>query len=295
MGIPLRGRTARWPPAHCSPFIAIARAAARQLRHQTSAALNHPHISLCCRNEAWQQRPCFLQRDSFRSTILSCQTARTSRRFEESGPVRHALRLKFFQTFFWEKVMVEWKGIVGTAYTADEFDSYAHALRWSGWRPAFIVVHNTAVPTLAQRPNGFTKQHILNLEGFYRDQQHWKAGPHLFIDDRQIWVFTPLTMSGVHSPSYNKTALGFEMLGDYDRDEFNSGRGLRVQRNAVAAVATMSAVLGLDPDTMKVHKEDPLTTHACPGRTVVKNKFIEKVKELLAERHGGEHLDPVSS
>ncbi|QDF38174.1 peptidoglycan recognition family protein [Bradyrhizobium symbiodeficiens] len=191
--------------------------------------------------------------------------------------------------------MVEWKGIVGTAYTADEFDSYAHALRWSGWRPAFIVVHNTAVPTLAQRPNGFTKQHILNLEGFYRDQQHWKAGPHLFIDDRQIWVFTPLTMSGVHSPSYNKTALGFEMLGDYDRDEFNSGRGLRVQRNAVAAVATMSAVLGLDPDTMKVHKEDPLTTHACPGRTVVKNKFIEKVKELLAERHGGEHLDPVSS
>ena len=86
--------------------------------------------------------------------------------------------------------MPDWKGIVGNSYDANGFDSYCHALRWSAWRPSFIVLHNTAAPTLAQRPNGFTKQHILNLEGFYRDTQGWKAGPHLFIDDKQIWVFT---------------------------------------------------------------------------------------------------------
>jgi hypothetical protein len=200
-----------------------------------------------------------------------------------------------FTISFGRKIMLDWKGIVGIAYTPDEFDSYAHALTWTAWRPSFIVLHNTASPTLAQRPNGFTKQHILNLESFFRDKQKWKAGPHLFIDDKQIWAFTPMTMSGVHSPSWNKVSLGFEMLGDYDKDEFDSGRGLRVQKNAVAAVATMSAVLGLNPDSMKLHKEDHLTTHACPGKKVVKSKFIDKVKELLAERHGGEHLDPVSS
>jgi hypothetical protein len=102
--------------------------------------------------------------------------------------------------------MGEWKGIVGNSYSALEFDSYAHALHWTAWRPSFIVLHNTAVPTLAQRPNGFTKQHILNLEAYYRDQMQWKGGPHLFADDRQIWVFTPLTASGTHSPSWNKTA-----------------------------------------------------------------------------------------
>jgi hypothetical protein len=186
--------------------------------------------------------------------------------------------------------MGEWKGIVGNSYSALEFDSYAHALHWTAWRPSFIVLHNTAVPTLAQRPNGFTKQHILNLEAYYRDQMQWKGGPHLFADDRQIWVFTPLTVSGTHSPSWNKTALGVETLGDYDRDDFDTGRGLKVQKNAVAAIATLTAVLGIEPDTMKLHKEDPLTTHACPGKKVVKNRFIQAVKDLMEERHPGEHL-----
>ena len=152
--------------------------------------------------------------------------------------------------------MAGWKGIVGINFTADEFDSYCHALHWSSWRPSFIALHNTAVPSLAQRPNGFTKQHILNLEKFYRDQQGWKAGPHLFIDDKQIWVFTPLIVSGTHSPSWNKIALGVEMLGDFDKDEFDSGRGLKVQQNAIAAFATLSAILDSIP-----------TRYACTRRT----------------------------
>src|SRR5580704_5065529 len=191
--------------------------------------------------------------------------------------------------------MPNWKGIVGNSYSPDDFDSYCHALRWAAWRPSFIVLHNTASPTLAQRPNGFTKQHILNLEAYYRDTMHWSAGPHLFIDDRQIWVFTPLTLSGVHSPSWYKNSLGVEMLGDYDKDEFDSGRGLKVQKNAVAAIATLTAVLGLDPDSMKLHKEDPLTTHACPGKKVSKPKFIQAVKDLLVQRHGGEHLEAANA
>ena len=185
--------------------------------------------------------------------------------------------------------MPTWKGIIGTSLSADEFDNYCDGLHWTNWRPSFVVLHNTAAPSLAQRPNGLTKQHILNLEGFYRDTQHWSAGPHLFIDDKQIWLFTPLTTSGVHSPSWNNVELGFEMLGDYQTEPFDSGRGLNVQRNAVAAVATVSAVLGIDPDSMRLHKEDPRTTHACPGKNVSKAAFIQAVKDLMAARHGGEH------
>ena len=185
--------------------------------------------------------------------------------------------------------MANWKGIVGNSYSAEDFDTYCHTLQWTGWRPSFIALHNTAAPSLAQRPDGLTRQHISNLEGYYRDQQKWKSGPHLFIDDKQIWVFTPLTMSGTHSPSWNKTALGIEMLGDYDKEAFNSGRGQQVQKNAVAAIATLSAVLGLDPATMKLHKEDTATNHACPGKNVKKAEFIKAVKALMAGRHGGEH------
>ena len=174
-----------------------------------------------------------------------------------------------------------------------QFDTYCHELTWVAWRPSFIVLHNTATPSLAQRPNGLTEQHIRDLEAFYRDEQKWSAGPHLFVDDKQIWVFTPLTVSGVHSPSWNKIALGVEMLGDYETEEFNGGRGLQVRNNAVAALATLTAVLGLDPETMRIHREDPATTHACPGKNVRKLEIIQQVKDLLVQRHGGDHAPGV--
>jgi len=186
--------------------------------------------------------------------------------------------------------MANWKPIVGLSFNADQFDAYCHALQWNAWRPSFIVLHNTAAPSLQQRPNGFTLKHIKDLEVYYRDQQHWSAGPHLFIDDKKIWVFTPLTMSGIHSPSWNKLAIGIEMLGNYAVESFKSARGLAVRLNAVAAMATLCAVLGLDPATIRLHKEDPKTTHDCPGKNVKKPEVIAEVQTLIEKRHGGDHI-----
>lgn len=183
-----------------------------------------------------------------------------------------------------------WKGIVGLGFTESEFDSYCHSLSWPAWRPQFVVVHNTAVPSLEQRPNGFTEQHIKNLVSFYRDQQGWSAGPHLFVDDHKIWVFTPLNLSGVHSPSFNKIALGMELLGDYKTESFMDGRGMKVRRNAVAALASLHAVLGMDPGPLRLHKEDPRTTHDCPGKNVNKDELIVEVRTAMLERHRGEHV-----
>lgn len=153
-----------------------------------------------------------------------------------------------------------------------------------------MVLHNTYAPTLVQRPIGFTKQHLLNLENFFKGKG-WSAGPHLFIDDHKIHVFTPLTVSGVHSPSWNKQAIGVEMLGDYEKELFATGRGKFVRENTVAAIATLSAVLGIDPGTMRLHKEDKLTSHkTCPGKNVLKAEIIAEVKALMASRHPGDHL-----
>ncbi|MBC7920536.1 MAG: N-acetylmuramoyl-L-alanine amidase [Ferruginibacter sp.] len=191
--------------------------------------------------------------------------------------------------------MADWKGIVGKNFSPEAFDSYCHTLQWNAWRPSFMVLHNMGSPSLAQRPHGLTSQHMQNLVGFYRDEQKWKAGPHLFIDDSQIWVFTPLTVSGTHSPSWNKTALGIEMLGDYEREAFNTGRGLKVRKNTVAALATLCAILGIDSQTMRLHREDALTTHACPGKNVRKLEVIQDVQDLLIARHAGEHpIKPVA-
>ncbi|HEV2715317.1 MAG TPA: hypothetical protein VGU64_08645, partial [Terriglobales bacterium] len=56
------------------------------------------------------------------------------------------------------------------------------------------------------------------LERYYRDENHWSGGPHLFVADDLMWVFTPLNVPGVHSPSWNRVAWGVELVGDYDKE-----------------------------------------------------------------------------
>jgi GH24 family phage-related lysozyme (muramidase) len=178
--------------------------------------------------------------------------------------------------------MGKWQGIVGRSFTPEEFREYVAGLNWDDWGPEFIVLHNTEDPSLAKLPHGYTYQDILDLEKYYRDDCKWSAGPHLVVDDHQIWVFSDLRKPGVHANSWNSRAIGVEMLGDYRVEAFNSGRGLAVQKNAVAAVAILSAALGLDPDTIMLHREKGETKHYCPGDNVDKADFILQVKAYLA-------------
>ena len=129
------------------------------------------------------------------------------------------------------------------------------------------------------------EQRMRNLADFYQNVQKWSAGPHLFVADDLIWAFTPLTVAGVHSPSWNSIAWGVEMVGDYNTEPF----GNAVRDNVVSALTTLHAVLGLDPASLKLHKEDRKTTHDCPGRNVNKADIIARVQDALAARAQGEH------
>jgi hypothetical protein len=162
--------------------------------------------------------------------------------------------------------MPVWKGIIGKGFTAIDFSEYVKTVVFDTWRPQFIVLHNTAVPTFAQWHNVSGEQRMKNLESFYRDTQKWSAGPHVFVADDLIWVFTPLNTPGVHSPSWNAIAWGVEIVGDYSVEPLNPA----VQQNAISALATLHELMGLDPSTLRLHKEDPKTTHNCPGSGIVK-------------------------
>lgn len=173
---------------------------------------------------------------------------------------------------------MSWKGIVGKGFTPKLFAAYVDNLQWSSWRPKFLVLHNTAAPSLATRPDGFTAQHMRNLEGYYRDKQGWPSGPHLFIDDKLIWVFTDLRTAGTHSPSWNSTAIGIEMLGDFSHESFSSGRGKAVRQNTTWAMAKLSRKLNFRPDGWKFHYEDAKTTHGCPGKNArVRPELIKEI------------------
>ena len=110
---------------------------------------------------------------------------------------------------------VIWKGIVGKGFTAADFDAYAKTITFGAWRPQFVVLHNTAIPKLADWHSVPGEKRMLALEHYYRDIQKWSGGPHLFIADDLIWAFTPLNLQGVHAPSWNAISWGVELVGDY--------------------------------------------------------------------------------
>lgn len=182
-----------------------------------------------------------------------------------------------------------WKGIVGRNFTPGQFKQYVAGLLWGAWRPEFIVLHHTAVPSLAQRPNGFNHASMSGLERYYRNEMGWSAGPHLFVDDQPagIWVFTLLTTPGVHAKSFNSRSIGLEMLGNYNVEAFTSGRGALVRHNAAAATAILSEALDIDPDSMVGHRDEPSTTKTCPGNNVELEDFIRAVKDYLTAEPEG--------
>lgn len=180
-----------------------------------------------------------------------------------------------------------WKPIDGRGFKVADAVKHVQDLKFTSWRPSFITLHNTGAPNLAQWLAYPAAKRIKNLENYYKNEQGWSSGPHAFVAPDLIWLFTPFTTQGTHSPSWNGSAIGIEMVGDYDRDAFDTGNGAKVRDNTVALLAALHSKLGIDPETMKLHKEDRRTSHACPGRNVKKADVIARVQEAMGQ--GGEH------
>lgn len=171
-----------------------------------------------------------------------------------------------------------WQGIVGRGMSAQEFDAYVANLALAAWRPQFVVVHNTGIPTFSNWHRVPGPARMKALESYYRDDQKWSAGPHVFVADDLIWPFTPLYTHGVHSPSWNDVAWGVESVGDWNKEEVPPA----LLNNLEHVLATLHRKGELNPSTIRFHREDPLTTHkVCPGSNLQKAPLIAAVQSLL--------------
>jgi hypothetical protein len=182
---------------------------------------------------------------------------------------------------------------VGQRKTAQEFRQYLDSLQFTTFNPTFVTLHHTAAPSLAQRQKGFEPQHLLNLRDYYQNTLGWSGAPHLFIDDQQdgIIVFQRMDRRGVHAVSFNSKSWGVEMLGYYDIEPFDSGRGAVVRDNAMRALAIMCERLGVDADTIKFHRDDPKTKKTCPGTLVKKQDVISRVHTLMGGAPIADHAE----
>jgi hypothetical protein len=171
------------------------------------------------------------------------------------------------------------------SFDAGSFADYLATITPPPWCK-FVTVHNTGAPDLKtylgyakHKPPISDVQWMGNLEGYYKGLG-WNGGPHLFITPNYpgILVFNDLTKYGTHSPSWNRVSIGVEIVGDFDKDAFSGG----TKANVIAALAALHSWLGLDPSTLRFHKEDTATTHKdCPGKNVVKSALISAVRAAM--------------
>lgn len=156
------------------------------------------------------------------------------------------------------------------------------------WKPTKLIVHNTGSPTLKQWHQVPGETRMKNLENYFKNERGWPSAPHCFVADDKFWPFTPFNRPGTHSPSWNGTSIGVEMVADFSTEDDDTGLGLKVKHNTAQLFAILCAKLHLDPDVaIKLHKEDPKTTHDCPGKDFEKSEFIGLVHEYLG--HAGDY------
>jgi hypothetical protein len=166
---------------------------------------------------------------------------------------------------------------VGQVWSSLTFEEYIAATPPPKWVKA-VCLHHTAVPSLLQRPKGLLMQHIKNIRDFYQ-AKGWHAGPHLFTDEDQVYGMTPLSEPGVHAVSFNRYAIGIEVLGDYDSEDPTKGRGLECWKTTAAATKALFAWLNLpiNNKTLLFHRDDPKTSKTCPGTRITKKWVMDMI------------------
>jgi len=169
---------------------------------------------------------------------------------------------------------------VGRVWNPKTLEEYLSTIKKPDWCKA-ITLHHTGVPSLVQRPQGLNIGMIANIRDFYKNDNGWSAGPHLYIDEDEIYGLCDLRKKGVHAISFNKIAIGIEVLGWYDKEDPKTGRGLACWQTAAGAVRVLLNWLNLEPneDTVLFHRDDPETCGTCPGTLVEKEWVIDLVKK----------------
>lgn len=161
--------------------------------------------------------------------------------------------------------------LVGKVWDAQGFLEYVNTLNLE-WVEG-ITMHHTSSPSLAQRPRGLTIQHIRNIQDYYKNTLGWSSGPHLFVDDDEIFGMSSLEKRGIHAVSFNKDHIGIEVLGDYDIEDPYTGRGKDCWNTAKDAVRILLDHAGLEPDNINGHRDDPRTSKSCPGNLMNLDNF----------------------
>ncbi len=158
--------------------------------------------------------------------------------------------------------------IINRRLTVHEFEDYIKNY-YFGTKPANkLVIHHTWRPTTEQW-QGQTS--INGLKGYY-EGKGWPAGPHLFIAEDGIWLFSPMRKDGIHAAAFNHQTIGIEIVGDYDNQIWKG----QTKYNALGTIRSLAIRLNLKEEDILFHRDASPKT--CPGTAIQKQWLFDELR-----------------
>lgn len=190
--------------------------------------------------------------------------------------------------------------IVGKGLSREEFTQYVGAFDFGSIPPTSLVLHHTWRPRKTEW-KGYSS--VLSLKKYY-EGLGWKAGPHAFVAEDKIWLFTPMDEIGIHAGEGNATwetntgkifqgfakptgakllscSLGLEIVGDYDNEVWSC----ETYKNAVHVIKTLMAKLNISIDKVFFHRDFPSAHKSCPGTAITKDWVKAQLTDSVVCNH----------
>lgn len=192
---------------------------------------------------------------------------------------------------------------IGVAHSRESFASYVQGYNFGSIPPDYVVIHHTAIPSTlyARYPTGSVwdageagmsepqiqakrKRQLDNIMVYYRDTRGWSAGPHLFIDEKYIWLFSPMSVVGVHASggnSYRDNAgalhysIGLEVVGYYEYVTWPKAVADNVSGAVAALQQTLHTFKYIDKPWMggiSAHRH--YNKPSCPGAAIQPSYYM---------------------
>lgn len=173
--------------------------------------------------------------------------------------------------------------ILAQKLNQDEFRNYVATYDFGSIKPDSLVIHHTWRPTKKDW-NG--EKSIMGLKNYY-EGLGWNAGPHLFIAEDGIWLFTPMKDVGIHAGAGNSHrdklgrlkgySIGIEVVGDYDVERWTGD----TLSNAMTTIRILMKRLAMTNEQVFFHRD--FSNKSCPGHAITKEWLFQELAKRDAE------------
>ena len=150
--------------------------------------------------------------------------------------------------------------IINRRLSLHEFQDYVKDFDFGPKLPNKLVLHHTWRPTKESWEGELS---VKGLKAYY-ERKEWPAGPHLFVADDGIWLFSTMRKDGIHAGNLNLFSIGIEVVGDYDNAVWDG----QTKYNTIGVLKVLMDKLILQRNQIFFHRD--VSAKSCPGKSISK-------------------------